>query len=140
RATEEARSRASSTLVRPRLPISRRPCYGASLTMLSLPRALAFASGAGLLVACNALTGADHPTTSMPGAGGASSTTSVTGSGARAAGGGGTGGAGPTMAAAPGVTISQIAMYQGVKRSLVGGSPSTSGVTVPIVAGRDALV
>lgn len=40
---------------------------------------------------------------------------------------------------APGVTIDQIAIYQGVKRTLVvGGEPVDSDV--PLIAGRDALV
>lgn len=84
-----------------------------------------------MLVACNA------PTTTHPGGGGAGTTVA---SGAGAGGGGGMGGAGPAMAAAPGVTIAEVAIYQGVKRALMGGAPSPSGVTVPIVAGRDALV
>lgn len=42
--------------------------------------------------------------------------------------------------AADGVTIREIAIYQGVKRSLVGGEPSPGGITAPIVEGREALV
>lgn len=71
--------------------------------------------------------------------------TSSTGSGG-SAGGAGTGGStgstttssGPALAAASGVTITQVAIYQGPKRPLFGGTPGA--VTVPIVAGRDALV
>ncbi len=46
---------------------------------------------------------------------------------------------GPTQGPATGVTITQIAIYQGPKRILMGGT-QTGTVTVPVVAGRDALV
>lgn len=42
--------------------------------------------------------------------------------------------------AADGVTINEIAVYQGPKRGLKGGAPGTPGVMVPVVAGRAALV
>lgn len=92
-----------------------------------------------LLAGCNSLTGVDQLTTSTgssSGTGGASTTSATT----SAAGGAGTGGSAPVMAAATGVSISQIALYQAVKRPLMGGDPSPAGITVPIVAGRDALV
>lgn len=120
-------------------------------------------------VACNALTGADDlslegseraadegnddddndeaPSAGSSGAGGA---------GAAAGAGSGQGpatstGEGPTSSAstgeppppalveASGVTITEIAIYQGVKRSLVQNGQTASS-TVPVVAGRDALV
>jgi len=43
------------------------------------------------------------------------------------------------LAGAPGISLSDIALYQGIKRPLVeAGQPS--GTTLPIVAGRDALL
>lgn len=51
---------------------------------------------------------------------------------------GGTGGA-TTTHAAQGVTINEVAIYQGVKRSLMVGGESVDS-DVPLVAGRDALV
>jgi predicted small secreted protein len=99
-------------------------------------------AGALPLAACNALTGVDDLVIS--GAGGA------TGAGATV---GGSGGASsgepvssstglpqpPPFVAAQGVSIGQIALYQGVKRALMqdGNSPSSK---VPVVAGRPALI
>ena len=102
------------------------------------------ATGAALLAACNAITGVND--LSIPGGTGAAGATGVTSSGG--VGGFGTGGSGvgagepppPEMLPAQGVTIDQIAIYQGVKRSLMGGTPPSSGITVPVVAGRPALV
>jgi hypothetical protein len=88
--------------------------------------------------ACNAITGVnDLGIASGPGGTGASGTGAGT-----AAGPGGGGGSAPMGLSfgAQGVTISEVAIYQGVKRSLMGGTPPTSGITVPIVAGRDALI
>jgi hypothetical protein len=45
----------------------------------------------------------------------------------------------PSTGAATGVSITQVAIYQGPKRVLMGGM-QTGNVTVPVVAGRDALV
>lgn len=45
-----------------------------------------------------------------------------------------------TQVAADGVTIQDIAIYQGIKRSLMNNDPSDGGVVLPIIAGRDALV
>jgi hypothetical protein len=46
----------------------------------------------------------------------------------------------PPMIAAKGVSIGEVALYQTVKRSFFGGTPPTSGITVPTVAGRPALL
>ena len=92
-----------------------------------------FVSAAALLAACNSVTGVDDLGTSGGVAGGGGGTgNSVTGTG--------TGNPLAVMVPAKGVQISEIAIYQAVKRSLMGGTPPTSGVTVPIVAGRPALL
>jgi len=44
---------------------------------------------------------------------------------------------GPDLVGAPGVTIEEIAIYQGVKRSLFGGD---DGQDIPIISGKEALV
>lgn len=74
-----------------------------------------------LLASCNAITGIDDVT--LVGDGG---TTTLT----------------PPVITLPaqGVTITEVAVYQGPKRSLTGGTPPPAGVVTPIVAGRDALV
>ena len=90
-------------------------------------------------VACNAITGVnDLAVASRTGGAGASHGAAQ---GSAGQGGGGGGGLPMTvMFPAQGVTIGEIALYQGVKRSLKDGTPSPSGITVPIVAGRDALM
>ena len=102
-------------------------------------------TGALPLTACNALTGVDDLVISA-GAGGA------TGAGGAASGGGGRTASSdaasssstgepqpPPFVAAEGVSIGQIALYQGVKRVLMqdGNTPSSK---VPVVAGRPALI
>ncbi len=47
--------------------------------------------------------------------------------------------AGPSLVGAPGVTIDEIAMFQGVKRPLVVAGAEVDS-DVPLIAGRDALV
>ena len=86
-------------------------------------------------------------TTAAPAAGtdGATSATAGGGGSVGAGGAAGEGGRGGGVAPAPlvpaeGVSFDQIAIYQGPKRSLLGGPPSPSGVDVPVVAGRDAIV
>jgi hypothetical protein len=84
---------------------------------------------ASLLVACGGNADATHTGTSGSTGGGGGGTGGATGS---------TTSSGPALAAAAGVTITQVAIYQGPKRPLFGGTEGA--VTVPIVAGRDALV
>lgn len=106
-----------------------------------------------VLLGCNALTGADDITIGEGDEGdGAGSGAAGSGTGAGSSTGGagadGTGGTGSgtggavqqdPLVDATGVSIQQIAIYQGVKRPLMeNGSPASSGV--PIVAQRDALV
>jgi hypothetical protein len=85
--------------------------------------------------------------TAAPGAGGSGGTSNGPGGGAGTAGngqgGGSTAGAGgmtPTenLVGAPGISVKQVAVYQGVKRVLMNdGSPQSSDV--PLVAGRDTM-
>ncbi|MBT8496388.1 MAG: hypothetical protein KJO07_25300, partial [Deltaproteobacteria bacterium] len=44
---------------------------------------------------------------------------------------------GPDVVRAPGATIQEIAVYQGIKTTIVGGD---NAVDIPVVAGREALV
>lgn len=55
---------------------------------------------------------------------------------------GGGGGGTPQIVylAADAVSITEVAIYQGPKRSMVGGMPSPGGIVTPVIAGRDALV
>ncbi|MFT3770771.1 MAG: hypothetical protein QM820_35560 [Minicystis sp.] len=97
------------------------------------------ASCAALLAACNSVTGVNDLTV----AGGTGSSGNPTGNGGNGGTGSGTGGdvpPAPVLVPAQGVSIQEIAIYQGVKRSLMGGTPSTSGIVVPVVAGRPALL
>ncbi|APR78473.1 Hypothetical protein A7982_03820 [Minicystis rosea] len=91
-----------------------------------------FASAALLLAACNSITGVDDLETS-----GSSSGMTGGGNGNTSA---STGGSLALMVPAKGVQIQEIAIYQGVKRSLMGGTPPTSGIKVPVVAARPALL
>jgi hypothetical protein len=112
-------------------------------------------TGATPLVACNSLTGIDDLV--VGNSAGAGGTTGAGSAGGNASGPGPTSGTGtdavtsgevassstgappPTLVAAQGVTINQIAIYQAVKRVLMqGGSAPTS--KVPVVAARPALV
>jgi hypothetical protein len=93
-----------------------------------------------VLIACNSITGVNDLGIGNPqGMGG-------TGNGSNNGGSSSTMGQGagmpmPTpMVAAQGVNITEIAVYQAVKRSIFGGQPPSSGVKVPIVAGRPALI
>ncbi len=91
----------------------------------------------GLSLVAAAACSSDDGETGSVGGSGASGGSAAGGS---AAGGGGSGGSsvGQTHATA-GVTLTEIAIYQGVKRSLmVGGEPVDSDV--PLIAGRDALL
>src|SRR4051812_42889498 len=101
-----------------------------------------FYAGALPLAACTTFSGIPDIDGNQTGAGGA------TGAAAAGAGMGGSvatsgkssssGPPPPMMVAAQGVTLQEIAVYQGVKRSLMkAGSPGTG---VPVVEGRDALV
>jgi hypothetical protein len=85
-----------------------------------------------LAISCNAVTGVDD----LNVAGGSQGAGGSSGQG----GGDVTSGVnpGPMMVAAQGVSITQIAIYQGVKRTLMGGTPDN--MVVPIIAGRDALL
>jgi hypothetical protein len=110
------------------------------------PRSLLFsASLVVLLASCNSITGINDLTVESSGSGSGSGNGSGAGSGAGGAGSGsGAGGTtgtmpGPALGPAGGVTVDQIAIYQGPKRLLMGGK-QTGTVTVPVVAGRDALV
>lgn len=108
-------------------------------------------AGATPLVACNSLTGIDDlvvgnssGTGGATGAGGAGSPAATTGDGPGAVtssdvASSSTGEPQPTLVAAEGVSITQIAMYQAVKRVLMlnGSSPASK---VPIVAARPALI
>jgi len=112
--------------------------------------------GIGSLLGCNALTGADDLEIGEDGSGSGKGNGSGSGSGSGSGAGAGEGGAGnggltggagtgggstqqPLMVEAQGVTIQEVAIYQGVRRPLMeGGVAATSGV--PIVAGRDALI
>jgi hypothetical protein len=107
---------------------------------------------------CNALTGADDYTIdndsdddddgdddgndgpSGPGGPTGGETTGGETTGGEATSSGGSTGEQPgTLGAAPGVYITEVALYQAVKRPLMqGGQPASS--SVPVVAGRDALV
>ena len=115
-----------------------------------LPRTLlAAAPLVALLAACNDITGVNGlvlPGGSSGAGAGSGSGAGNGGSSGAGAGGAGQGGAGaggtttgPVLGAATGVTITQVAIYQGPKRLLMGGTQS-GVVTVPVVAGRDALV
>lgn len=93
----------------------------------SLPALAPLAAGVVALAACNAITGVND--LNLPGAGGSGAGESSS-SGIEVF----------PKVAAQGVTISEIAIYQGVKRTLTGGAAPSSGVTVPVVAGRPALL
>ena len=114
-----------------------------------LPRSLlASAPLVAFLAACNGLTGVNNLSVAgqQGGNGGGSGTGTGTGTGTATSTGTGTGtgtssssGATSSLVAAQGVTISQIAIYQGPKLLLMGGT-QTGKVDVPVVAGREALV
>ena len=122
--------------------MSNRPMLFA--TALLLTGALPFA-------ACNAVTGVDDLVIGSAGGAAGAGGAAVTGPGATTSSGPGvstgsetaTSSTGdpqpPPLVAAQGVSISQVALYQGVKRVLMeGGSASSS--KVPVVAGRPALI
>ena len=108
-------------------------------------------AGAMPLAACNSLTGIDDLVVGnsggvggATGAGGAGSPAATTGgpgavTSSDVASSSSTGEPPPTLVAAQGVSITQIAMYQGVKRVLMqnGATPASK---VPIVASRPALI
>lgn len=74
-------------------------------------------------------------TPSGPGSGSTTGTPGGVGGGAAAS----TGGQQDTLGSAPGVSVAEVSIYQGIKRTVMqGGSPVNDGV--PIIAGRDALV
>jgi hypothetical protein len=103
----------------------------------------------GLLGGCNLITGADRITLSDDDDGDAPDDDGFGGSVGVGQGGGasgpsttsGTGGALPQadMAPADGVSITRIAVYQGVERKLMEGGAAQSSTT-PVVAGREALL
>ncbi|MCC6554379.1 MAG: hypothetical protein IT372_15465 [Polyangiaceae bacterium] len=106
-----------------------------SLSLMALAAALCPA-----LIACNALTGAEDLIIKGEDGSGASGTGAGTGTG--------TGGAGTTstgttpqdpMSPATGVSIREIAIYQGVKRPLMTGGAHVDSI-IPVVTGRDALI
>jgi hypothetical protein len=113
---------------------------------LHVPRAYLLAVAVAAAPACNVLSGADDLDIAGDGAGGddeswGDGTTAQTSSGAGDATGGGPAEppAGEIWWDAPGVTLTQIALYQGVKRPLMeGGLPASS--TVPVVGGREGLL
>src|SRR3569833_2773204 len=86
-----------------------------------------------LLAACNTITGSEDLSVEQTGAGNGAGGSSTVGAG----GNGGTPDPGPMTVAADGVNITQIAVYQGPKRTIMGGMDS---FVVPLVAGRDALI
>lgn len=107
-----------------------------------MKRVLGILSALPLLVACNALTGADELVVGDEASG--PGRPSSTGPGA-STGPGGTGGAGggepipPATADATGVSIREVAFYQAVKSTVVtNGNPMSPSVT--LVAGRPAIV
>jgi hypothetical protein len=120
--------------------------------MRLLSRCASFAVLASSLAlgACNAITGAEELVIDGDGGGSGEggNSSSSNGNGAGTTGPGGTPFPGTTtttsepviqMVDAPGVGITQIALYQGVKAILMeGGGPGPN--TVPIVAGRDAFM
>jgi len=94
--------------------------------MLQRARSASVLAILGLSAACSAATEPDDPAGS--GGGGDLGTSGV--GGAHALG---------SLSGAPGISLAEVALYQGIKRPLVtAGQPAAS--TIPIVAGRDALV
>jgi hypothetical protein len=97
------------------------------------------AASALALGACNLVSGASKVSLVDDDDGSSGSGANATGPGS--GGSGGSTGTGPTtpMAAADGVTVEAVSLYQGIRRPLMeAGQPATSNV--PIVMGRDALV
>ncbi len=116
-----------------------------------LTAALLFVGGSSLF-ACNAITGVDDLVIGdVPSGTGGAGQTSTTGTGIVGVGQGGSSvvstgamgtGASPpvdVLVDAAGVSIDEIAIYQGVKRPLMQGGVAASS-SIPVVAGRDALM
>ena len=92
------------------------------------------------LAACNALTGADDLVIKDGDGRGGNGSSNGSGNGAGAGSGETTGATmGEPMAAATGVNLREVALYQGVKRPLMAGGARADS-DVPIVQGRDALL
>lgn len=114
--------------------MTRRPILLSALVLATAPFA-----------ACNSFTGADELVVFGESGSGASNggTGASSSVGAGGPGGNSTSNTGmpqpPPMVEAQGVSISEIAIYQGVKRSLMKDGAKASSST-PVVAGRDALV